>query len=262
MRPDRPVHHRYIGFMLPRLVLVSTLVVLTACGGGSSSSDDSTADGSTAGTVTEAPTTEPTEPSTTESPDTTKPVTLEQPAIWPGASDVFTTPESVVDDFVLSILGVPPVVGEFMAGDARSGEIGVYSPGEGGAEILRSIILVRQLGQSNGWFIIGTLNDNAMVTSPVSGAEIDADDVSEVVVEGMAEGFEASLTVYAYIAGRTEILDQETTMGGNLGVPGPFQVTLDLSGAQPGDTVMLLVRGGVGLETDPGEFGAIPILIR
>jgi hypothetical protein len=44
-------------------------------------------------------------------------------------------------------------------------------------------------------------------------------------------------------------------------VPGPFQVTLDLTGVQPGDTVMLLVRGGVGLETDPGEFGAIPILI-
>lgn len=184
---------------------------------------------------------------------------LEQPAIWPTAQDVFTTPRDVAEDFMLRVMGVPPDIGEFMAGDARSGEIEVFSPGE--VETLRAILLVRQLGPNNGWFVIGTLNDNAMITNPLYGAQISVDDAASLVVEGMAEGFEASLTVYAYVAGRTDILDQETTMGGNLGVPGPFQVTLDLSGVRPGDTVMLLVRGGVGLETDPGEFGAIPILI-
>ena len=34
-----------------------------------------------------------------------------------------------------------------------------------------------------------------------------------------------------------------------------------MSGAQPGDTVMLLLQGGVGLETDPGDFAAIPVVI-
>jgi hypothetical protein len=38
-------------------------------------------------------------------------------------------------------------------------------------------------------------------------------------------------------------------------------VTLDLSDAEPGDVVVLLVRGGSGLESDPGDFGAIPIVI-
>ena len=234
--------------------------VFVACALVSScSSSDSETPSTDTPAATDASTTPPTEPTDTEAPGTTEPVRLEQPAIWPGAQDVFATPRDVAEDFLLRVLGVPPDIGEFMAGDARSGEIEVFSPGD--VETLRAILLVRQLGPSNGWFVIGTLNDNAIISSPLYGAEVSIDDATALVVEGMAEGFEASLTVYAYVAGSTEVLDQETTMGGNFGVPGPFQVTLDLSGVQPGDTVMLLVRGGVGLETDPGEFGAIPILI-
>jgi hypothetical protein len=229
--------------------------VLGACSNGESTTTD-------APLSTDAPTTEPTsssEPADSQAPSTSEPIQLEQLAIWPSATEAFATPREVAEDFLLRVFGLPPVIGEFMAGDARSGEIEVFSPGE--VETLRAILLVRQLGPNNGWFIIGTLNDNAVITSPVYGAEVDVDDASSVVIEGMAEGFEASLTVYAYLPGSSDIIDQETTMGGNFGVPGPFQVTLDLSGVQPGDTVMLLVRGGVGLETDPGEFGAIPILI-
>ncbi|MEN9801970.1 MAG: hypothetical protein RLZ37_1095 [Actinomycetota bacterium] len=229
--------------------------VLGACSGGETETTETPSS-------TEAVTTEPTsssEPSDSQAPSTTDPIQLEQLAIWPSASEVFATPREVAEDFLLHVFGLPPVIGEFMAGDSRSGEIEVFSPGD--VETLRAILLVRQLGPNNGWFIIGTLNDNAVITKPVYGAEVSIDDVSSLVVEGMAEGFEASLTVYAHISGSSDVLDQETTMGGNLGVPGPFQVTLDLTGVQPGDTVMLLIRGGVGLETDPGEFGAIPILI-
>lgn len=241
-----------------RLTILALLLAgafLGACSSGESTTTE-------VPSSTDAPTTDPTsstEPTDSQAPSTTEPVALEQLAIWPSAAEVFATPREVAEDFLLHVFGLPPVIGEFMAGDSRSGEIEVFSPGD--VETLRAILLVRQLGPNNGWFIIGTLNDNAVITNPVYGAEITIDDASSIVVEGMAEGFEASLTVYAHIAGNSDILDQETTMGGNFGVPGPFQVALDLTGVQPGDTVMLLVRGGVGLETDPGEFGAIPILI-
>ena len=43
--------------------------------------------------------------------------------------------------------------------------------------------------------------------------------------------------------------------------PEPYTAELDLSGAAPGDVVMLLVRGGTGLEEDPGEFSAVPVTI-
>ncbi len=240
------------------LIVAGSLTALLLASCGDSSSGPSVTDSPT-GTDVTTTATDTTEPVDTGPPTTTEPVRLEQPALWPAASEVFTSPTAVAEDYLLRVFGLPPTIGEFMAGDARSGEIEVFSPGD--VETLRAILLLRQLGPNNGWFIIGTLNDNAVITNPLYGAEISVDDASSLVVEGLAEGFEASLTVYAYIAGRADILDQETTMGGNFGVPGPFQVTLDLTGVQPGDTVMLLVRGGVGLETDPGEFGAIPILI-
>ena len=41
----------------------------------------------------------------------------------------------------------------------------------------------------------------------------------------------------------------------------PYSVSLDLSGASQRETVLILVRGGVGLETDTGEFSAIPVTI-
>lgn len=46
------------------------------------------------------------------------------------------------------------------------------------------------------------------------------------------------------------------------GTSEPFTVTLDLSGATNGDVVMLLVRGGVGLETDPGDFSATSVVVE
>jgi hypothetical protein len=38
-------------------------------------------------------------------------------------------------------------------------------------------------------------------------------------------------------------------------------VTLDLSDAEPGGLVMVLVRGATGIGTDPGEVGAIALRI-
>ena len=57
-------------------------------------------------------------------------------------------------------------------------------------------------------------------------------------------------------------LDRQLTQGGSMATPKRFTVDLDLSGAQSGQTVVLLVRGGVGLETDPGEVGAIPVTVE
>ena len=39
------------------------------------------------------------------------------------------------------------------------------------------------------------------------------------------------------------------------------QLGLDLGGTAADDVVMLLVRGGTGLDEDPGEFSAVPITI-
>jgi hypothetical protein len=214
----------------------------------------------TASTVAESTTTAAT--TTTEmTTTTTASAGLEQPAIWPAAGVVFDTPEAAAEDFVVQVLGVPPTLGEFQQGDSRSGEIEVLSPGEGdaGRAVARGLLLLRQLGPDDGWFVLAAVNDNASIAVPGSGEPVVA---GSVTVDGSARGFEANVVVTAFVAGDagTE-LDQQITMGGAFETPEPFSVTLDLSGASPGQIVVLLVRGGTGLETDPGEFGAIPVIV-
>jgi hypothetical protein len=192
---------------------------------------------------------------------TTAPAGLEQPAIWPAEDVVFPTPEEAAEDFVREVLGVPPTLGAFQQGDARSGELAVLSPGEGETPttVVRSTLLLRQLGPDDGWFVLGAQNDNAVITTPGSSADVPA---GELTVSGRARGFEANVVVSAFVAGDAAAeLDEEITTGGALETPEPFTVTLDLTGADPGDVVALLVRGGTGLETDPGDFGAIPVVI-
>jgi hypothetical protein len=162
---------------------------------------------------------------------------------------------------VTEVLGVPPVLGEFQQGDARSGEIEVLSAGEGDAStgVPRGLLLMRQLGPGDGWFVIAAVNDNASITTPEPMAEVAA---GPLTVAGDARGYEANVVVTAFVAGDVDAqLDQAVTLGGALDVPEPFTVNLDLSGASGGDVVALLVRGGAGLETDPGDFGAIPVVI-
>jgi hypothetical protein len=209
-------------------------------------------------TVAEVETTTTVEVTTT----TTASADLEQPAIWPAADVVFGTPEAAAEDFVAQVLGVPPTLGEFQQGDSRSGEIEVFSPGEGdaGRAVARGLLLLRQLGSEDGWFVLAAVNDNASITVPGSGEQVAA---GPVTVEGVARGFEANVVVTALVAGTAGPgLDQQVTMGGAAETPEPFSVTLDLSRAAPGDMVMLLVRGGAGLETDPGDFGAIPVVVK
>jgi hypothetical protein len=258
--------------VLTRRVLAVTMLAagLVACGdddaGPGTTTSPSTTPSTTQATTTLAPTTSAA--TTTVAPTTTLPATttttpalLEQPAIWPAADVVFTTPEAAAADFVTNVLQVPPTLGEFQAGDARSGEIEVFSPGEGSSGVLvpRGLLLLRQLGPSSGWFVIGAPNENATIATPVAGATVPA---GPLTVSGVARGFEANVNVTAMVAGdASRVLDTEITMGGNLDQPEPYSVTLDLSGAEAGSFVMLLVRGGTGLETDPGDFGAVPVVI-
>jgi hypothetical protein len=235
--------------------LAAASVLVLACGG---DDDDVSETGeppaTTSTTVAESSTTTP-EGTTT----TAAPAGLEQPAIWPAAAVVFATPEEAAEDFVSTVLGVPPTLGEFQQGDARSGEIEVFSPGEGGgANVVRGLLLLRQLGPDDGWFVIAAVNENAAYTVPASGTEVPA---GPLEVEGLARGFEANVVLTARVAGTDTDLDQVITSGGAFEDPEPFAESLDLSDAAPGDVVLLLVRGGTGLDTDPGDFGAIPVVI-
>lgn len=185
-----------------------------------------------------------------------------QPALWPAPDVVLATPEEAAAGFIEQVVGVG-LPGQFRAGDPRSGEIDVISAGEGGgAEIVRSTLLLRQLGAGNGWFVIAATNPNAAISVPASGAEVAR--TGTLHVEGVGRGFEGAVSVRLLRAGgEAEVLAEAATTGGALAEPAPFAVdlTVDLS-ALTGQTLILLVQGGVGLETDPGDFGAIPVVVE
>ena len=227
-------------------------LALAGCG------DDDTGTGGTtepSGTTTTAPTETTSEPTDT----TSEPAVLEQPALWPAADVAFDDPVAAAQDFLDNVLEAG-AAGEFRQGDARSGEVDALFTGESGdRSIVRSTLLLRQLGSASGWFVIAAVNPNAAITVPESLAEVSAAPLS---VEGIGRGFEANLTVSASVAGTTgEPLDLQIAQGGSEATPMPFTTTRDLSGAAAGDVVTIMVRGGTGIETDPGDFGAIPVVI-
>ena len=167
--------------------LIAAVVLMISCG-----DDDAGSGGSTTST-TVGVTTTTAEATTT----TSEAVELEQPAIWPAAGVLFETPEESAADFVKQVLGVEPVLGEFVQGDSRSGEIEVFSPGEA-TPVSRGLLFVRQLGPHDGWFVIGAGNPNATISTPETNAEVAA---GPLTVEGVARGFETTVVVTAFRAG-------------------------------------------------------------
>lgn len=179
-------------------------------------------------------------------------------AIWSSSGPAANTPEGAANAAVQSLIGVTPVLGDYMAGDNHSGEMVVFSPGET-TPVERSLLLLRQLGPGDQWSVIGAINEATTIDQPASGSVVPA---GALTVFGHGRGFEALVVVTAHRIGDTfELIDQEITMGGSLERSEPFTVELDLSDTDPGDVIAIVVRGGVGLEDDPGEFSAIPIRI-
>jgi hypothetical protein len=251
---DIPEHRSRAGLLLIVLLVAAAAVAAFFLLG-----DDDEDDVGTDGTTTST-TADPGSTTTTAAPGTTTlPEGLEQPALWPAADVTFADPVAAAQDFLDQVLGAGEA-GAFREGDARSGEVDALFRGEDGTqEIVRSTLLLRQLGAGGGWFVIAAVNPNAAITQPDALAEVLA---GPIAVEGIGRGFEGTLVVSARIAGAPGTpLDEQVAQGGAEATPLPFSTNLDLSGAAPGDVVTILVQGGTGIETDPGEFGAVPVVI-
>lgn len=230
-----------------------------------------TAPDTTAPTTTAAPTTTPaTTPSTTVAPTTipttvapttSVPATGPIVAVWPAADVVFDTPEEAASDFIEQVFGVEPLIGEFMQGDSRSGEIEVLSPLDDDDPATTQptgvILFLRQLGADDGWFVLSAVSEGVTIDSPEFGDEITAGDVT---VDGTGRGFEGTVVVRALIpADPPNVLDFEITATDWM-TPVPYTATLDLSAASPGDIVTIIAVGDTGIEAT-GEFAATPVVV-
>jgi hypothetical protein len=193
-----------------------------------------------------------------------EPEDLDQPAIWPAADVVFATPEEAAADFVSAVLisEGDPLLGEFQQGDARSGEIAVLFAGETGEldpPLVAGVLLLRQIGPTDGWYVIAAASDGAVIDTPAALEEVPA---GTVTVSGEGRGFEGTLVVSAFPPGDDAApFDLQIGAGGASDVLEPYSVDLDLSGAADGEVVVILVQGDTGLGNDPGTFAAIPVVV-
>jgi hypothetical protein len=261
-------------------LMIASMSIVAACGSDTTSNGTEAVD-SVVDTPAAAPTDAP-QPSestsATATPATTTPATTatasssstswsvelaqsDQPAIWPAPEVVIATPEEAAASFVTEVLGVDPVLGDFLAGDARSGEISVFSPGEvEGADLLeRGVLMLRMIGPDDGWFVIAAASPGITIETPQA---LDRVSAGPTVVSGEGRGFESTIVATAFRSGDVDdVLDQVIGRGGPFAAVEPFDVTLDLSGGSPDDVIAVIVRGDTGLDGDPGEFAAVPIVI-
>lgn len=166
-------------------------------------------------------------------------------AIWPVASSSqrFTDPADAARSFATDFVGfTDPVVGEFLQGDSRSGEIELRPRADGPV----TTVFVRQLGPDDSWWVIGTATANIEVDEPTALATID----NPVRLSGRALAFEGNVNVEVRADGADEPLATGFVTGRGDGQLGPFESELPY--AIPGTG-----RGSVMFVTYSAENGQV-----
>lgn len=177
-------------------------------------------------TTTTAPSTtgEPPTSATSAATSTTDAATTSAPddgaydtAVWPWAdsSQRFDDPVEAARSFAVDYVGfTDPVVGEFMQGDSRSGEVEIKPEAIGPV----STVFVRQLGDDDTWWVLGAATANIEVDEPTALSAID----DPVTLKGRANAFEGNVNVTIRVDGVEEPI-VEGFVTGMMGDMGPFE---------------------------------------
>jgi hypothetical protein len=222
------------------LVAVTSLV-LAGCGddddGGSATTTTeaeadatSTTDTTEAGTSGDGSTT-----STTAAAEPDEPMAQPASAVWPYAADDlrYDDPVEAAQGFAVDYLGfVDPVVGEYLSGDSRSGEVSIQPLDQGPT----TTVFVRQVTDDDSWWVIGAATSAIRLESPETMATI----TSPVSLSGQSTAFEATVSVEVRETGSTAPLTQDFVMGGANGEVGPFakDIAFDAPTATTGALVL------------------------
>lgn len=209
------------------LLVVVAAIVLT--------DDDGTADVAADTTTTTAESTTTT--STTEAPTTTAPFTptvdpfgVAYPS--PTTSQRFESPESAATSYATEVLGFTRlVVGEFRAGDSRSGEMPITDR-DGGQE---TTVLVRQM-EDDTWYVLGSQAPDIAVDAPDAGAGIS----SPLATSGEALAFEGTVNVFVRTQDDPAVLGEGIVMGAGTPPAAPFEGTIEFT-APTSDTPGIVV---------------------
>ena len=245
------------------LVAIGALVVALVLFAGGDDTDTTV----TTDVATSAPTTEPVATTTeappdtipdTRSPDTSSPGTSSpetvaptttpestdvtfpddvaaRSAIWPwvDAPTRFADPIEAVTSFATDYLGFTElVVGEFQAGDSRSGEVEIRT----GAVQLSTTVFVRQLTADDSWWVLGAAAESIAIDEPEQGAVVE----SPLTISGTASTFEGTVDVELRADGNGEPIYVGFVTGGGAPSRAPFSGTVDFTSPGTGGGALVL----------------------
>ncbi len=187
--------------------VVTLSLVAVGCGSKSSSTNRTTTTGPRSTTAT----------ATTSMSTTTTTSVATDTAVWPFVTDSirYSDPVQAATGFAVTYLGFAnPVVGAFMEGDNRSGEV-VIRPNSTGPE---TTVIVRKLAPDETWWVLGASTPMLQLQSPEWNASI----ASPVTLSGQSTAFEATVNVQIRQDGTLTPLANDVVMGGSMGRMGPF----------------------------------------
>ena len=243
------------------VIVVALVAALFLLGNDDSDDDTLTSDvGTTAVTETTAVVDTTELPATTEVPDTTVADTTApdstapdssapttgvpslpddvRPAIWPwpDTDTRYDDPVGAATGFAIEFLGFDdPIVGEFMAGDSRSGEVELRAVDTGPV----TLVLVRQLTDDDSWWILGAAGENITIDEPEAGDEV----ASPLTVSGTARAFEGTVDVELRADGNGEPILEGFVTGSGGPEPGPYTERFEFTSPGPlGGALVMLSR--------------------
>jgi hypothetical protein len=193
-------------------------------------------------TTTEA--TETPEPTATAT--TSQAITEQEAAsvVWPDpAGDLrYNDPTTAAAGYAEEFIGFDaPAYGEFMQGDARSGEIALRATDNGAV----TTVLIRRMSDGK-WYVLGSSTPNIILEAPAAGAEI----ADPLALTGRARAFEGTVQVSVFERGGTEPLGEGFVTGRGDGTLGAFSDQVRWNSPGTG-------RGVLVLYTESAEDGSV-----
>jgi hypothetical protein len=186
-------------------------------------------------------TTGPTVSTETTTPVTTVPTTAPPvgedvtTAVWPWADSTvrYTDPVEAALGFAVDYVGfIDPIVGEFRAGDPRSGEVEVRPI----ATFAPTVVLVRQLGTDGTWWVLGSTTENVVIERPDALESIS----SPLTLSGTSQAFEGTIDVEVRADGDPEPLAVTFVTGGGFDQPAPFEGAVQFENPGAGSGALVL----------------------
>jgi hypothetical protein len=172
--------------------------------------------------------------------------------VWPAPDgDVrYEEAESAVQSFAEDLVGFEnPLLGEYQAGDSRSGEIEVRAADDGPV----TTVFVRQMSDDH-WYVLGAATEGIELRDPIAGSAID----HPLLVSGRGRGFEGVLRVAVHDRTSGDLLGDGVIAAGS----GPDLAAFDgeIAWDNPGGGWgVVVVSGASGEDGSVWDAVAVPV---